>query len=142
VTDEQTDGIAMAYTCYSIYAVACKNQSIFSDDMDNSRVSPFFDSRCIISDNNTFNDVVKTEAMYVGRKTQCVFVAEILLTRLKETCFHWWWTEDVARDKVNRYANGVQKSGAPSLRKQVDSWSRPMDVGSRVSGTWKIRHSV
>jgi len=34
VTDRQTDRIAVAYTRYGIYAVVCKNDSVFSFVLD------------------------------------------------------------------------------------------------------------
>jgi len=50
VTDRQTDGIGVAYTRYSIYAVARKNRSIFGEDMDKIMLSLCFDSVHIVSD--------------------------------------------------------------------------------------------
>jgi len=40
VTDRQTDGISMAYTCYSIYAVVHKNAKNFVHTLENFNVWP------------------------------------------------------------------------------------------------------
>jgi len=47
--------------------------------------------------------------------------------------FHCFGTTDVARDRFNRRARGLLKTGAPSLRNQAGKWSNPEVVGRSLT---------
>ena len=80
--------------------------------------------------------------MDIGRKSVIKLGWATFGAGLMYACFHWIGTVDVARDKLNSCVNGVQKTGAPSLRNQDGRESSPVIVGRHFSSALKTCHSV
>ena len=74
---------------------------------------------------------VRIGVMEIGRKSACTFGAATLGTGKIDAFFHCSGTVEVDRERLKRWAIGLQNAGAPSRRNHAGSLSRPVAVGWR-----------
>ena len=91
-----------------------------------------------LMNDKTLHDAAEIGVMDIGRKSTVAIGLETLGIGEIHARFHWGGTNEEERERLNRWAIGLQKMGAESRRNQAGMESRPVEVGGSLSSMRKI----